>query len=359
MTRAVAILAARLWRWNSDRSGQRPVLGRWSAHIAIFLSVALLWALSGLHVPLSESVFSEAGSPSAGARPQTVGQRDASSTSWFLSRFSYQVSAQSQIVRQSKPYTVIPERPRLEVITYAVQVGDTTESIAEQFGLQPTTIMWSNPAIEKAPDLLKVGQQLVILPLDGVYHTVEAGDTLADLAKAYKVSVQDIVECPFNDIPSGGELHEGEKIIVPGGTKPYERREVTAYTGEVPDDAVGSGHFRWPAPGYISQGYWYGHRALDIANAEGTAVVASDGGYVSFAGWTDVGYGYLVVIDHANGYQTYYAHLDKFYVAEGEPVEAGQIIATMGNTGNSTGPHLHFEIRYNGALINPLAQPLR
>jgi murein DD-endopeptidase MepM/ murein hydrolase activator NlpD len=263
-------------------------------------------------------------------------------------------SDEARIVRQPKPHTAIPARPRLEITTYAVQAGDNIESIAAKFGLEPTTVMWSNPAIEKAPDLLNIGQELTILPIDGVYHAVEEGDTLADLAESYKVEVKDILECPFNDLSSRDDLTAGMKLIVPGGTKPYERRTVTTYSGPVPQDAVGGGSFRWPASGYISQGYWYGHRAVDVANASGTAVLAADAGYVSFAGWTDIGYGYLIVIDHGNGYQTYYAHLSNIYVQEGQAAAAGDVIAAMGNTGNSTGPHLHFEIRYNDYPANPL-----
>ena len=352
LTRTAAALAAKAWRWNADRLGQRPILGRWPAHVAVFLIVAILWGFTGLHLQVPDSVASEAEHPIPAARTSQV-----ASNVQLIGRSAYRGSAQSQIVRQSKPHTAIPERPRLKIITYVVQPGDTTESIAEQFGLQPTTVMWSNPEIEKAPDLLNVGQELVILPIDGVYHTVEEGDTLETVAEDYKASVDNIVACSFNDIPRDRVLSEGDKVIVPDGTKPYQRREVTTYAGPVPQNVVGEGSFRWPAAGYISQGYWYGHRAVDIANAEGTAILASDTGYVSFAGWTDIGYGYLVVVDHANGYQTYYAHLSDFYVAEGQVIEAGQVIAAMGNTGNSTGPHLHFEVRYNRNPINPLALP--
>lgn len=348
LTRTAATLAAKAWRWNADRLGQRPILGRWPAHVAVFLIIAALWGFTGFHLQVPDSVASEAEYPVA------VTQSRLSNSAVLVSRTSYRGSAQSQIVRQSKPHTAIPERPRLEIVTYVVQPGDTTESIAEQFGLQPTTVMWSNPEIEKAPDLLNVGQELVILPIDGVYHTVEEGDTLEKLAEDYKASVTGIVDCPFNDIPHDQELSAGDKIIVPDGTKPYERREVTAYSGPVPSNVAGEGVFRWPATGYISQGYWYGHRAIDVANAEGTAIMASDTGYVSFAGWTDIGYGYLVVVDHVNGYQTYYAHLSDIYVTEGQTVDVGQVIAAMGNTGNSTGPHLHFEVRYNRYPTNPL-----
>jgi murein DD-endopeptidase MepM/ murein hydrolase activator NlpD len=107
--------------------------------------------------------------------------------------------------------------------------------------------------------------------------------------------------------------------------------------------------------GYISQGYWYGHRAIDVGAPTGSALLAADGGFISFAGWTDVGYGYLVVIDHRNGFTTYYGHMSNIYVYEGQAVERGQVIGAVGSTGWSTGPHLHFEVRYNGVQQNPRA----
>ncbi|MBN2002522.1 MAG: peptidoglycan DD-metalloendopeptidase family protein [Anaerolineae bacterium] len=268
-------------------------------------------------------------------------------------RVYYRGGAQSLITRQAQSHTAIPDRPRLEVITYEVQVGDTAETIAANFNLQPTTLLWSNPEMEKVPDLLKVGQTLVILPLDGVYHTVAVSETLEALAEKYKVGVDAIVNCTFNTIPRNQELVVGEKLIIPGGQKPYEVRKVTTYEGPVAEDVAGSGTFYWPASGVLTQGYWYAHRAIDIGASVGTAIIASDAGYVSFAGWTDIGYGYLIVIDHANGYQTYYAHLSNIFVSEGEMVSGGQVIGAMGSTGNSTGPHLHFEIRYNGYPTNP------
>jgi murein DD-endopeptidase MepM/ murein hydrolase activator NlpD len=106
--------------------------------------------------------------------------------------------------------------------------------------------------------------------------------------------------------------------------------------------------------GKLTQLYWWGHRAIDIGAPTGSAVVATDGGYVSFVGWTDIGYGYLIIVDHANGYSSYYAHLSQMYVMLGQQLERGQVIGAVGSTGNSTGPHLHLEIRYNGVEQNPL-----
>ncbi|OQA13803.1 MAG: Murein hydrolase activator NlpD precursor [Chloroflexi bacterium ADurb.Bin360] len=348
---AIAVLAVWTWRWNADREGQRPLLGRVTSHAALLLIAVILVILGGVRVGGSISVASSviAQPPALASAAETT----IATTNNVMRAYS-RAASQTLVLRQATHHTAIPERPRLDIITYQVQPGETTESIATLFGLQPTTIMWSNPDLEKAPDLLKVGQNLTILPLDGVYHTVVEGDTLESIAEKYKVSVAEISECSFNALSLGPQLRPGSKLIVPGGTKPYEVRKVTTYTGPAPTDASSDGSFMWPAGGYISQGYWYGHRAIDIANAVGVAIVASDGGYVSFSGWTDVGYGYLVVVDHGNGYQTYYAHLSNIFVTEGQVVGAGEIIGAMGSTGNSTGPHLHFEIRYQGYPTNPL-----
>jgi murein DD-endopeptidase MepM/ murein hydrolase activator NlpD len=141
---------------------------------------------------------------------------------------------------------------------------------------------------------------------------------------------------------------------VPGGTKPYVPRRVTSYTGPKPAGAQGTGAFVWPVSGTITQGWWWGHRAIDIGAPIGSAVLSADGGYVSFVGWTDIGYGYLIIIDHGNGYSSYYAHLSQMYVTLGQTVNRGQVIGAVGSTGNSTGPHLHLEIRYQGREQNPL-----
>ncbi|MGC9469142.1 MAG: peptidoglycan DD-metalloendopeptidase family protein [Anaerolineae bacterium] len=352
LTHAPARLAALVWRWSDDHVGQRPALGRLTAHAGLILTLACLILLGGLGLDSLSAVVRTADKTFLDAFVQNV---DAASSALVISeRPYYRGASQARITRLAEAHTAIPERPRLEIITYTVQAGDTTEKIAERFDLQPTTLLWSNPELEKMPDLLMIGQALTILPLDGVYHTVGVSDTLESLAKSYKVDVEAISSCPFNEIPEDGELATGAKLIVPGGTKPYEARQVTAYTGPVPVDVESSGTFRWPTVGTLTQGYWYGHRAIDIGASVGTAIRASDGGFVSFAGWTDIGYGYLVVVDHDKGFQTYYAHLSNIFVQEGQPVNVNEVLGAMGSTGNSTGPHLHFEIRYDGYPTNPL-----
>lgn len=355
LPRFFAWMAVVVWRWGGDWRGLRPFLMRTSAHVAVIAVACVALALSSVRwpslvtrpLPSAPEIFAQQTTPEAPA---------ALATTLIRNGQPFQASSWSPLTRRTDPHTIIPERPRLEIITYTVQLGDTVQAIAARFGLDPTTIMWANPAVEDAPDLLRIGQEVIILPIDGVYHTVKEGDTLESIAEKYKVSVEAITSCEYNSLePPDFPIEPGMHLIVPGGEKPWVPRVVTSYTGPIPEGARGTGLFQWPALGVITQGYWYGHRAIDLGVPVGTAVRAADGGFVSFAGWTDVGYGYLVVVDHANGFATYYAHLSNFYVVAGQAVERGQVIAATGNTGWSTGPHLHFEIRYYGVPQNPRA----
>ena len=258
-------------------------------------------------------------------------------------------------------HTTIPERLRREVITYVVERGDTVGTIAAKFDLEAETVMWANGNLAENPDLLRPGQELVILPIDGVYHTVVAGDTLSKIATKYKAEVQSILECPYNNLdPEAPVIAPGGQLIVPGGVRPFVARTVSAYKGPIPQDAKqGTGVFAWPASGRLTDRYGFRtysgrwHNGLDISQRAGSPVYAADSGFVTFAGWTNGGYGNLVVIDHRNGYETYYAHLQSFYVTAGQSVAKGTQIAAIGTTGNSTGPHLHFELRHQGVRKNP------
>jgi len=147
----------------------------------------------------------------------------------------------------------------------------------------------------------------------------------------------------------------GQKLIVPGGRKPYTVRHVVAWSGAVPEGASrGTGTFGWPITGYISQRYYDYHPAVDIAAPKGTPVKAADSGYVAVVGRSDTGYGLYVLIDHGNGFQTLYGHFSVVYVEVGQSVGKGQTIGLCGSTGKSTGPHVHFEIKLNGVRRNPL-----
>jgi murein DD-endopeptidase MepM/ murein hydrolase activator NlpD len=356
--RAFAWLATTVYRCAGDWRGWRPLLTRTSAHLAVVVVAITAIGLSSIKWPAQAATFSPMSAPLVAARggdEKTADVLMAELNGKNGKPPSNGNGTYGAVARIAQPYTIIPERPRLGVVTYTVQAGDTVQDIATAYRLEPTTIMWANSSIEDAPDLLRIGQEVTILPVDGAYHTVTADDTLISIAETYKVTTMTIASCVYNDIPVDYTLTEGAQIIIPGGEKPYVPKVVTSYMGSVPGGARGTGRFQWPVTGKITQGFWHGHRAIDIGAPTGSAIQAADGGFVSFAGWTDVGYGYLIVIDHANGFATYYAHLSNLYVGLGQAVERGQVIGAVGNTGWSTGPHLHFEIRYYSEQLNPRA----
>lgn len=253
------------------------------------------------------------------------------------------------------PRTTIPRRYRIDPITYTVETGDNVSTIADKFHVSVETILWNNGNLEDNPDYLSLGDILTILPVSGVYHTVAEGDTLESIAEQYKASVEDIVHFEGNYMEEPPTLAIGQKLIVPGGRKPYKVRHVVAWSGEIPAGVErGSGVFGWPMSGYITQRYHEYHLAVDIAAPQGTPIKAADSGYVAVVGRSDYGYGRYVLIDHGNGFQTLYAHFSVIYVKVGQSVGKGQTIGLCGSTGKSTGPHVHFEIKLNGVRRNPM-----
>ncbi len=257
---------------------------------------------------------------------------------------------------EGEPVAVSAPSRTLSIQKYTVVPADNLQKIAARYDLRPETILWANPKLESNPDLLWPGQELIIPPVDGVMHEVRPGDTLSNLAVKYKVSVDEIVEFPLNKLESANTpITGGRQLIIPNGTKPYVARQVAMYRGPVPANAIrGSGNFAWPVSGYITQQFWNGHRALDVGARAGAPIVAADSGYVIKAshGWNG-GYGRMVMIDHGNGFVTLYAHMNTIFVRQGENVAKGERLGTVGNTGRSTGPHLHFEIRRDGVARNP------
>lgn len=251
-----------------------------------------------------------------------------------------------------------------EIHIHRVQEGETLSSIAKLYNLnQVETIAWENNLDKNAK--LRPGQELRILPIDGVRHKVARGETIYTLAKKYGLGddaadAQKIVNYPFNEFKNSEtfELAIGQTLLIPDGIKPQERvstprlafaRVLTPDAGSV--SAVGS--FIWPASGRITQGYSFYHKAFDIANSGGGAILAADSGTVVAAGWDSTGYGNRVMIDHGNGFITLYAHMSVLQVQSGQKVARGNVVGQMGSTGRSTGTHLHFEVRRGGVLENP------
>jgi murein DD-endopeptidase MepM/ murein hydrolase activator NlpD len=254
------------------------------------------------------------------------------------------------------PHTTVSERDRVQFITYTVQPNDNIWAIAQGFGLNAETVLWANPKVEKSPDLLSVGQRLVIPPIDGIYYTVQAGDTVDKLAKTYQTTVEKIVGFEYNGLVEPYTLVPGQQIMLVDGRKKVIPSNYYPMTrvGSAPAGAPkGSGRFAWPTQGLLSQRYWSGHLGIDIAARTGTPIRAADAGYVVMAGRDTWGYGNQVVIDHGNGFWTRYAHLNTILVRAGQSVDKNQQIGTMGSTGRSTGPHLHFEVIQGGVRRNP------
>ncbi len=269
------------------------------------------------------------------------------------------------ITRRLQLKTNIPKRASNKITEYIVMRGDSAWSITEKFGLKPETILWGNDQLNAAAGSLKTGDTLNILPVDGVLHTVQDGDTLETLQTLHETPAQDIFEYIGNnfDLTQPAQLTQGLQLIIPNGVAPISWSEAQApgaalapdgrYSGEISN--LGTGYFVWPVnTHYLTQEFWGGHGGIDIDTYSRQPVFASDSGTVTFSGWDATGYGNMVIINHGNGYQTFYSHNEANLVQAGQTVVKGQQIAESGTTGNSTGDHLDFRILLNGVFLNPL-----
>jgi murein DD-endopeptidase MepM/ murein hydrolase activator NlpD len=327
---------------------------RLAGHLAVLTVGAAILILSQVKLPewnftLSALPNNALGGVNTAANPAPISLPQQSAASEAVT---------DMLQRTAIPFTAVQEKPRAVIENYTVKAGDTVLAIAARFGLQPETIMWANSSIEQNPDRLAIGDLLNILPFDGVLHIVKPGDTLSGLAAKYKVDASAIIGYSENQLAdASAALTIGSQIVVPGGTKPFITPQINTPVMRVDapaDAAKGSGSFSWPTSGNVTQQFWGGHRAIDIGSWVGAPVKSADSGYVVEAGggWNG-GYGNHVLVDHGNGFATLYAHLNSIFVRPGESISRGQQIGTVGMTGNSTGPHLHFEIRYQGSPRNP------
>ncbi len=251
------------------------------------------------------------------------------------------------------------KRPRKEIVSYTVKPGDSVSTIAEKFGIRVSTILWENNL--NAYSIIRPGDKLRILPVDGITHKVRRGENLSKIAKKYNIEEGKIIE--QNKLTDSSKLAVGQKLIIPNGKKTsYARSKPKRYSGinAIKDlvryssakPAAGN-KMIWPTVRHrITQYFSWRHNGLDIADKTGTPIYAADAGVVERAGWGR-GYGLHVVINHGGGKKTRYAHSSKLYVKKGQRVSKGEVIAAIGSTGWSTGPHVHFEVIINGKRVNP------
>ena len=264
-----------------------------------------------------------------------------------------------------------------EEVTYTVVKGDTWSEIAEDHGMTSKELLAMNPGYDinkiQIGEVLTLSAAVPYLTMTVVQREHYVEDVMYDIAYT---DTADLYQGDYQ-VTSKGEY--GAADVVANVT--YVNGEETARTvlssvtlkEPVTEQQLRgtkerptwlpTGTFRWPTSGRITSTFGgraspggigsTNHKGIDIANSYGTAIYAADGGTVTYAGWMG-GYGYLVQINHGNGYVTYYGHNSSLLVSVGQHVYKGQQIARMGSTGNSTGNHCHFEVRYNGVAKNPL-----
>jgi LysM repeat protein len=263
------------------------------------------------------------------------------------------------IVRGGPRPDINPDR-----FLYTVRPGDSLWSLALDSGRDLDTLACAATPIGPVSDALVAGRSITIPALADLCYTVTPGDTLAGIAARHGLTVAQIVAVAWNGFTTPPHSVIPQQRVLLPGARPAGRPRLERSIISVAEDAwagsdyrnwpFGDGKFVWPAVGPISQDAHEGHWALDIAVPTGTQIRAADRGTVVMAGWSPVGYGFRVVIDHGNDYLTLYAHLSDIYVEVGQVVGKGQVIGASGANGNVTGPHLHFELRDFGVLTDPL-----
>jgi LysM repeat protein len=295
-----------------------------------FLLIALIFSFSSAYAQVDEDALWVANNynPFPNENPQVVTEDD-----YLIAMINPSTEALEKLVYSND-----------QISTYVVRSGDNLAKIAEMFDVSVNTILWANDMTKNSP--LKVGQNLVILPVSGVMHTVVKGDTLSTIAKKYSGDIREIAS--FNDLKITDRISIGDTILIPDGQASSSIRPSTSGSSlAVNTGPTYDGYYIKPfVGGHRTQGI-HGYNGVDYgmpvgtslyAAAAGTVLISKDSGY-------NGGYGSYVVIKHPNNTQTVYGHMSGVTVSVGQKVTQGQTIGYSGNTGRSTGPHLHFEIR--------------
>ena len=284
------------------------------------------------------------------------------------------------LTKSADTHTDARTASRYDFLEYSVVAGDTIFGISESFGITPESILWTNfNVLQDNPAAIYPGQVLTIPPVDGALYTWYEGDGMNGVSEGLNVTPEVIIEWPGNNLSyetigdyANPNIEPGTVIFVPGGSKPFFDWTFTILAREEPAESgvygegrcapvysgpIGTGVFIWPAVETYISGYDYSpeinHYGIDVSGDLNDSLFAVDNGVVVYSGWNDWGYGNVIAIDHGNGMQSLYAHLESLNVYFGSYVIQGDTIGYMGSTGNSSGPHLHFELISNGGRINP------
>jgi murein DD-endopeptidase MepM/ murein hydrolase activator NlpD len=342
--------------------------------VSVLLIIAVVWLMQSFYQP---AALARSSQETAASGPTPTPVLDAASIPIDMQ------GSPDSILRLASLRTIIPSRPRIEVIKYTVEPGDSVFGIADKFGLKPSTILFGNYAtLADTPHSLRPGQELNILPVDGTYYEWTGVENLNKVAEFFSVDAETIVDYPGNHLDPDAitdydhpNITTGTWLIVPGGKRellswqapigitrknPASARIIgPGSCGPVSGGLVGFGTFVWPTTEHWLSGYHYdpsvGHYGIDLAGSLGNGIFATDAGVIVYAGWNNWGYGNVIVVDHGNDWQSLYAHLSQINVGCGQSVGQGELIGLMGSTGNSSGPHLHFELMNTQyGKVNPL-----
>ena len=347
---------------SPNTEGEKPVVRKdWLSTLA--------WVVAAVTVIVAVVVVLQ----TFGVIP-TFAEASTTDQSAAVSLPTYQSSSNSTaLTRSAKPQTSKADLSSMEVTKYTVQEGDSLFGIARDHNLKPDSVLWANLAtLNGNLESLSIGQVLNIPPVDGVYYKWQAGDTLQSVADKYLVDPSVILDWPGNHLDlTDPQVESGQYVMIPGGTGQYTdwvvavpwaphsgASKISSQCTIPASHAYGTGGFIWPSAAHYLSGNDYGpsHLGIDIAGDLGDPVWASDSGVVVWAGAMSGGYGNVIIIEHdtaAHTYETVYAHLSAILVHCGQSVSQGQSIGQIGSTGNSTGPHLHFEVHMDGGYVNP------
>jgi murein DD-endopeptidase MepM/ murein hydrolase activator NlpD len=342
----------------------------WLAIIGVVILVAVLWGGKIVRFVTGEDIIAELEEDLKTAQPTVAPTKTPAAEDIQI--------VMPTVAPEGIADDGFPIEPRNHVLKYTVQEGDSLFLIAERFELNPNTLFWANTeTLQDNVHLIRVGMQLYILPVNGVYHMADGEQSIADIAAEYGVAPGNILDADLNTLSQYDSSYvppAGLRVVVPGGQRQYITWQAPIRTGAEsgganPEGTIHPGscreHYRglgggqsWmnplgTVPYRITNGFEPWHPGIDQAADRGTPIYAAETGVVVFAGWHRDGYGELVIIDHGDGWTTYYGHLQTRFVGCGDQVSRGQFIGEMGMSGNATGVHLHFEIREDDVPQNP------